>query len=61
MTIEYVLLIIAAFFIGLKAFLSVPAETFRNSGPMLGARIEKQLATGTGFEPKGTPVPWSGE
>ncbi|MEN0058450.1 MAG: hypothetical protein AAGB31_06415 [Bdellovibrio sp.] len=58
MTIEYVLLLFVVFFIGLKAFMSAPAEAFRNSGPMLGARIEQQLATGDGFTPHGSKVKW---
>ncbi|MNJ93517.1 hypothetical protein D3C87_111990 [compost metagenome] len=61
MTIEYVLLLFAVFFIGLKFFMTAPAEAFRESGPRLGSRIEKQLATGDGFRPGGNRVPWTGE
>ncbi|MFM6929444.1 MAG: hypothetical protein ACKOX6_13330 [Bdellovibrio sp.] len=61
MTIEYVLLLTAVFFIGLKAFLSAPGDAFRNSGPRLAARVEKQLATGDGFSPKGQKNAWSGD
>ncbi|MBV2168186.1 MAG: hypothetical protein KUL82_05710 [Bdellovibrio sp.] len=53
MTIEYVLLLFAVFFFGLKAFMSAPAKAFKESGPRLGARIEQQLATGDGFKPIG--------
>ncbi len=58
MTIEYVLLLIVVFGFGLKAFVSAPAEAFKNAGPRLGARIEQQLATGDGFKPNGNPVGW---
>jgi hypothetical protein len=61
MTIEYVLLLFAAFFIGLKVFISAPATAFKDSGPRLGSRIEKQLATGSGFKPKGSRIPWHGD
>jgi hypothetical protein len=61
MTIEYVLLLFAVFFIGLKAFMSAPAEAFKQSGPRLGARIEQQLATGDGFKPNGNSNEWSGD
>lgn len=58
MTIEYVLLLIAVFMIGLKAFISAPSEAFRGSGPRLAARVEKQLDTGQGFKPKGNRLNW---
>lgn len=61
MTIEYVLLLFAAFFIGLKFYMTAPAEAFREAGPRLGSRIEQQLATGDGFKPKGNRMPWAGE
>jgi hypothetical protein len=37
---------------------SAPAQAFRDSGPMLGARVEQQLATGDGFRPGGAPLKW---
>lgn len=62
MTIEYVLLLFAVFFIGLKGFMSAPAKAFKESGPRLGARIEQQLATGDGFKPQnGDHISWSGD
>ncbi|MBO9667301.1 MAG: hypothetical protein J7501_10875, partial [Bdellovibrio sp.] len=57
--IEYVLLLTAILFIGLKAFVSAPGDAFRNSGPKLAARVEKQLETGQGFKPKGNKIEWS--
>ncbi|MGZ3774194.1 MAG: hypothetical protein ACXVCY_11660 [Pseudobdellovibrionaceae bacterium] len=61
MTIEYVLLLFAVFFMMLKAFMVAPAKAFRDSGPKLGARVEQQLATGVGFKPKGVQIEWSGD
>ncbi len=58
MTIEYVLLMIAIFAVGLKTFTTAPKEAFRKAGPALGARIEKQLTTGDGFRPQGTRLAW---
>jgi hypothetical protein len=58
MTIEYVLLLVAVFMFGLKAFVSAPSEAFRSSGPYLAARIEQQVATGDGFTPDGKPQAW---
>lgn len=49
MTIEYVLLLAVVFSIGIKSFMSAPKNAFMNSGPKLGARVEKQLVTGRGF------------
>lgn len=62
MTIEYVLLLIAIFGISLKLFVSAPKEAFQKAGPRLGARIEMQIATGTGFK-KGTAsaIQWEPE
>lgn len=61
MTIEYVLLLFAVFFIGLKTFISAPGKAFKESGPKLGARIEQQLTTGDGFKPNGSSNGWQGE
>ena len=58
MTIEYVLLLTATFAIGIKVFTLAPGNAFRESGPKLGARIERQLETGGGFTPDGTKVQW---
>jgi hypothetical protein len=49
MTIEYVLLLIGTFAIAMKLFVSAPSKAFSESGPRLGARVERQLATGEGF------------
>ena len=59
MTIEYVLLLIAIFAFGLKAFVSAPTEAFRSSGPRLAARIEQQIETGEGFRPRGSYLDWT--
>lgn len=50
MTVEYVLVLIAVFFIGLKLFISAPTTAFNDSGPHMGLRVERQLLTGDGFE-----------
>ena len=50
MTIEYILLLIVVFGIGLKVFVSAPMDAFKESAPRLGARVEKQLETGAGFK-----------
>lgn len=60
MTIEYVLLLIASFAIGVKIFFTEPARAFKEGGPRLGSRVEKQLATGVGFKPKDTRIDWRG-
>jgi hypothetical protein len=49
MTVEYILLLVAIFGIALKFFVSAPRDAFREAGPRLAARVEKNLATGTGF------------
>lgn len=49
MTIEYFLLVVVVFGIGLKSFFAAPREAFKQSGPKLGARIEKHLVTGREF------------
>ncbi|HEX7674717.1 MAG TPA: hypothetical protein VF412_11135 [Bdellovibrio sp.] len=58
MTVEYVLLMVAAIFIGLKLFVSAPTKAFINSGPRLGARVERQLETGGNFQPGGSRNTW---
>ncbi len=52
MTLEYVLLLVAIFGISMKFFVEAPKKAFRESGPRLAARVEKHLATGTGFVSK---------
>jgi len=49
MTIEYILLMVMVFMFALKVFVSAPMTAFKESSPRLGARVEKQIATGTGF------------
>ena len=51
MTIEVILLMALSFFITLAAFFGNggPRTTFKNSGPRLGARIERNVTTGAGF------------
>lgn len=62
MTVEYVLLLVALLGFGIKAFMSAPADAFREAGPRLGARIERQISTGTGFKPqKNGEVVWKGD
>ena len=62
MTVEYVLLLFAVFFIALKGFTTAPAKAFKEAGPRLGARIEQQLETGGGFKPQnGDYIGWGGE
>jgi hypothetical protein len=62
MTVEYVLLMFAVFFIGLKFFVEAPKDAFKNSGPKLALRIEKQLITGDGFKDRdGKRTTWSPE
>lgn len=41
---------VVVFGIGLKVFVSAPMDAFKTSAPRLGARVEKQLATGSGFK-----------
>lgn len=61
MTIEYILLMFAVFFIGLKFFTEAPKDAFKNSAPRLALRVEKQLITGDGFEPNKKKNEWSPE
>ncbi len=62
MTVELVLLLGLYAFLLLGAFMGEngPIETFRKSGPRLGARIERNVTTGDGFRSSsdGKPVSW---
>jgi hypothetical protein len=51
MTTEFILLLGLYAFIILGAFLgdSGPGNTFKEAGPRLGARVERNIATGTQF------------
>jgi hypothetical protein len=58
MIIEYILLL-AAFVMYFGATLwHAPGQSFKNSGPRLGARIERSLVTGNGFQKNGGPESW---
>lgn len=58
MLIEYVLLL-AAFVMYFGATLwHAPGDSFKKSGPKLGARIERGLVTGNGFKRDGGVEPW---
>lgn len=64
MTIEYVVLLALAGLVLMPALLKAPKEGFNRGSIKLGARVETQLATGSGFSPyAGTGgdngrVPW---
>ncbi len=59
MTTEFVLLLSLFATVLLVALTRVPRETFVKSGPKLAARIERHLATGRDFRPKGEgPTQW---
>ena len=50
MTVEYVILmaLFAMFFMG--TLMKGPFNSFENAGPKLGARVEKHLEVGSGFQ-----------
>ena len=52
MTLEYVLLLCLFVLLLMGAFIQGPKESFAQSGPRLGARVEWHLITGDGFVPK---------
>ena len=61
MTLEVTLLIgMFAFILG-GAFFGEngPMEVFKSSGPKLGARIEKHIGTGRGFQVDGKNNEWT--
>ena len=51
MTIEYVLLMIMGGVVFMSALIKAPKVGFEKGGVRLAARVETQLATGTGFKP----------
>lgn len=51
MTIEYVLLLIMGGMIFMSAMIKAPKVGFEKGGVRLAARVETQIATGTGFKP----------
>lgn len=63
MTIEYVLLLIMGGVMFMSALMQAPKMAFEKGGVRLAARVETQLATGSGFKPytnggdDGT-IPW---
>lgn len=50
MTIEYILLLVALTFFGLKVLVTAPINAFQESAPRLALRVEKHLMTGSGFD-----------
>ena len=58
MTVEYVLLISLFVYFLMGAMTTQPMKTFKDYGPRLGARVEKQLVTGDGFKKDGVGVKW---
>ncbi|MGE0632997.1 MAG: hypothetical protein AB7O96_11350 [Pseudobdellovibrionaceae bacterium] len=58
MTLEYILLFSIFVLMLFGIFWNGPRESFVKSGPRLGARIEKNLVTGAGFQVDGGVVRW---
>lgn len=64
MTIEYVLLVIVGGLVMMSALMKAPKVAYEEGGVRLAARVETQIATGSGFKPypggseDGT-VPWT--
>lgn len=58
MTIEYVLLLIVVFGMGLKFFISAPKDAFKEGAPRLAARVERHITTGDGLRPQGNRIEW---
>ncbi|MBC7457180.1 MAG: hypothetical protein H7235_02800 [Bdellovibrionaceae bacterium] len=68
MTIEYVLLLVMGGVVFMSALLKAPKMAFEKGGVHLAARVETQIATGSGFAPYsgGVPneegrVPWTSQ
>jgi hypothetical protein len=51
MTIEYVLLMVMGGVLFMSALIKAPKKGFEQGGVRLAARVETQIATGTGFKP----------
>ena len=51
MTIEYVLLLVIGGVTFMGALMKAPKTAFEQGGVRLAARVETQLATGSGFQP----------
>jgi hypothetical protein len=59
MTVEFVLLMVVVFSVGVKFMAKAPMEAFSKSAPRLGALVEKNIATGAGFKDKnGKTLMW---
>ncbi len=66
MTLEYVLLMAIGGVIFMSTLIKAPKKAFEEGGMKLAARVETQIATGTGFKPYPTGisdndkrVPWA--
>jgi len=60
-TVEYVLLLTITVMFMLSVFTTrggALTSTFNNSAPRLGARVEKLIRTGEGFDPSGLQATW---
>ncbi|MCE3009651.1 MAG: hypothetical protein LW875_03450 [Proteobacteria bacterium] len=53
MTVEYILLVSLFVMFLMGSLIAGPTSAFKTAGPKLGARVEKQLATGEGFKVDG--------
>ena len=51
MTIEYVLLLVMGGVVFMSALIKAPKVAFEKGGVRLAARVETQIATGSGFTP----------
>lgn len=51
MTVEYVLLLVMGGVLFMGTLMKAPKTAFEVGGARLAARVEVQLATGTGFKP----------
>jgi hypothetical protein len=50
---------VVVFSVGLKFLAKAPMDAFSKSAPRLGALVEKNIATGTGFkDAKGNTLMW---
>lgn len=65
MTLEYVLLLVIGGVVFMSTLTKAPKRAFNEGGTRLAARVETQIATGTGFKPYPTGqsdedqrVPW---
>lgn len=57
MILEYILLLTMMVLFVASVLFTGPSTAFKNAGPKLGARVEKQLITGDRFSPDGvTPA-----